>query len=62
MQKCNRRFDIHDCNSICEILNLGGFKQPGMHNKILRPMVKELAQLDLQFLSYGQNTIKFCHF
>ena len=33
-----------------------------MQNKILRPMVKESAQLDLPFLSYSQKTVNFCHF
>ena len=33
-----------------------------MQNKILRPMVKKLAQLDLLFLSYGQITANFDHF
>ena len=30
-----------------------------MHIEILRPMVKELAQSDLPFLSYGQKTVVF---
>ena len=30
-------------------------------NEILRPMVKELAQLNLPFLSYGQITANFDH-
>ena len=33
-----------------------------MQNDILRPMVKELAQLNLLFLSYGQITVNFLHF
>ena len=41
---------------------LGVFIHPQMHNEILRPMVKELAQLDLPFLSYGQITVNFCCF
>ena len=35
---------------------------PEMPNKILRPMVKELVQLDLPFLSCGQITVNFDHF
>ena len=30
-----------------------------MQNKILRPMVKEVAQFGLPFLSYGQITVNF---
>ena len=30
-----------------------------MEKKILRPMVKDLALLDLPFLSYGQITVNF---
>ena len=30
-----------------------------MQNKILRPMVKDLAQLGLPFLSNGQKTVNF---
>ena len=41
---------------------LGFFIHPQMHNEIIRPMVKELAQLDLPFLSYGQITVHFCYF
>ena len=41
---------------------LGFFIHPQMHNEILRPMVKELAQLDLPFLSYGQKTVIFLPF
>ena len=41
---------------------LGVSIHPEMHNKILRPMVKKLDQLDLPFLSYGQITVHFCHF
>ena len=33
-----------------------------MQSKILRPMVKDLAQLDSPFLSYGQKTVNFCRF
>ena len=36
---------------------LGVFIHPEMQNKIVRPMVKDLAQLDLLFLSYGQVTV-----
>ena len=32
-----------------------------IQNKILRPMVKELAQLDLLFLCYVQITVNFSH-
>ena len=32
---------------------------PEKQNDILRPVVEELVQLDLPFLSYGQITIKF---
>ena len=33
-----------------------------MQNKILRPMVKEIAQLDLLLLIFSQITVNFCHF
>ena len=32
-----------------------------MQNNILRPMVKDLAQLELPFLSYGQMIVDFFH-
>ena len=35
---------------------------PEKQNEILRPMVKDLSQLDLPFLSYGQKTVNFLHF
>ena len=35
---------------------------PEMQNKILRPLVKDLAQSDLPFLSYDQITVNFYHF
>jgi len=35
---------------------------PDISHKILRPMVKELALYDLQFLSYGRKTGIFGHF
>ena len=38
---------------------LGVVIHPEMQSKILRPMVKKLAQLDLLFLSYGQITVNF---
>ena len=41
---------------------LGVVIHPEMQSKILRPMVKELAQFDLPFLSYGQITANFDHF
>ena len=41
---------------------LGVAIHPEKQNEILRPMVKELAQLDLPFLSYGQKTVNFLHF
>ena len=35
------------------------FIHPEMQNKILRTIVKDIAQLDLLFLSYGQMTVIF---
>ena len=58
----NRRFGVPYCNSNFEVFNFGVFIHPEMQNKIVRPMVKDLAQLDLPFLSYGQKTVNFSHF
>ena len=41
---------------------LGIVIHPKMQNRILRLMVKDLAQLDLPFLSYDQITVNYCHF
>ena len=41
---------------------MGVVIHPEMQNKILRPMVKELAQLDLPFFSIGQITANFDSF
>ena len=38
---------------------LGFVIHPEVQSKIIRPMVKDLAQLDLPFLSYGQITANF---
>ena len=47
---------------ILKFWSLGVVIDPEMQSKILRPMVKELAQLDLPFLSYGKKTANFDHF
>ena len=41
---------------------MGGFIYPELYFEILRPMVKDLAQLDLPFLSYGPMDVNFCCF
>ena len=41
---------------------LGVVIHPEMQSKILRSMMKDLAQLDLPFLSYDQKTVIFLHF
>ena len=43
-----------------DVLNFGGLILPEMEKKKKRrPMVKELALLDLPFLSYGQIPVNF---
>ena len=43
-------------------MNFGGFYISRDAEKILRPMVKDLAELDSPFLSYGQKTANFLGF
>ena len=58
----NKVFTTPIENRILKLLIFGVVIHLEMQSKILRPMVKKLAQLDLPFSSYGQITVKFCHF
>ena len=49
-------------SQIWKFWNIGVVIHPELYFKILRPMVKELAQSDLLFWSYGQKTVIFITF
>ena len=57
----NKVFTTPIENRILKLLIFGVVIHLEMQNNILRPMVKDLAQLELPFLSYGQIIVYFSY-